>query len=536
MNRTIQIMACMLGILFLTVAPAIAQGPNTFQPSSGSWHLALNWSFNNVPTITEDVLIPASKTCIVSGSVNAVAKSIEVETGALLQIEDGLTLQIRTPVSHTFTALQIDGTVKFTDVSATGVLLVEMTGIGEHVFQMLGDGQLIGDSADLQTTSGANVVDRIYVGGGVSGGLFVRGSWDIPIDVDNDGEFSAGFTKVMTFFSGDCSVHIGISGDGVFDTNAGIMSFLSPEFEPGGVFDGTLISTGFGLMIVSHCPQNSGPFDVGAATILAGTDGNITFYDTLETDGATIVLTSDGWLATAFEPAASMNLVNTQVTIDGGMLLAEWSADFTGVNFTVEGDGIARFRHALAADHCDISIYDNGLFWCSDEIGSAPLSLIDTDLLVANAGRLTTGDEDIRMQDLVTILVQDTAELDCSLLFTAPAANVDLTVTGGTLECTTFELSDTTLSISGGEFHVVGDTDCCNLFFSSTLTLSGGTLYLGGTFDGTVDSSVTISGGVLDIRGDNPCADPSDDFFHVGPFSFTGGKIKVAQNKTVLIE
>ena len=49
-------------------------------------------------------------------------------------------------------------------------------------------------------------------------------------------------------------------------------------------------------------------------------------------------------------------------------------------------------------------------------------------------------------------------------------------------------------------------------------------------------STVTISGGTLDVRGDFPCtAKPDENFFHVGSFSFTGGKIKVTKDKVVLI-
>ncbi len=71
-----------------------------------------------------------------------------------------------------------------------------------------------------------------------------------------------------------------------------------------------------------------------------------------------------------------------------------------------------------------------------------------------------------------------------------------------------------------------------DLFEASTLTLSGGTYYAGGTFDGDATSNVYFSAGVLDIQVDNPFPG-TEDFIHRGLFSFTGGKIKVKQNKRV---
>jgi hypothetical protein len=136
---------------------ALAQSQKEFTPtgSTGAWHSNDNWTPANTPTLSDDVLIPDGKTCIVSGSSNdALCKSLEVETGAVLEIQDGLTLNIRPPASHNYPDLQLDGTILFTDASETGVLLLEMTGIASHVFEILGEGQLIGDPAEIQTSTG----------------------------------------------------------------------------------------------------------------------------------------------------------------------------------------------------------------------------------------------------------------------------------------------------------------------------------------------------------------------------------------------
>jgi hypothetical protein len=139
-----------------TGSVALAQSRNTFMPIAPStdWNQNSNWSFNTVPSLSDDVLIPEGETCIVSGSTDALAKSLEVQTGALLEIQDGLTLQIRPPANHTYADLQLDGTILFTDATETGVLRLEMSGILTHVFEILGEGQLIGDPAEIQTSTG----------------------------------------------------------------------------------------------------------------------------------------------------------------------------------------------------------------------------------------------------------------------------------------------------------------------------------------------------------------------------------------------
>ena len=108
--------------------------------------------------------------------------------------------------------------------------------------------------------------------------------------------------------------------------------------------------------------------------------------------------------------------------------------------------------------------------------------------------------------------------------------NFDVT----SLKCDHFTMFRTDLSIAGGKFHVVGDEGSCDTFWASTLTLSGGTYYAGGTFDGDATSDVIVSGGVLDIRADFP-SEPDLGFRHRGLFSFTGGKIKVKKDKIVHI-
>lgn len=489
---------------------AIAQQQNkVFTPtgSTGSWHAQNDWVPIGAPDLDDDVLIPANKTCTVSGSVNAVAKSIEVETGALLQVEDGLTLQIRTPLSHTFTALRIDGNLRITDASETGVLLVEIPGTGNDVFEMLGDGQLTGDPAELQTSTGDNAVDSIYVGGGTEGGLFVKGTWDIPIDVDNDGYLSAGTGDVMTFFSGSCTEHdIEISGDGTFNANAGTVYFVNPVFETG--FDGKLYAWHFGDMVVQRCAAQGGDFYVDAATMQASDWGTIGFLDGLVTDGGSIDLTSDGLLYTDFNEAGDMALDGTVVTVDGGKLAPALTATFTDVTLTIEGDGVVDFDDYLfIADGCTISIDESGQLLCQDNL---------------------------QMKGQTSITIQGSGELECDQLMTSSPDNVVVTVSGGTLECTWFDVGDTTLTVSGGEFHIIGTTGQLNSVSSnSALTVSGGTFYCGGSVE--VLGSLSLSGGVIDVRGDNRFPD-RDDLKSSGGFSFTGGKIKVKDDRTVLID
>ena len=177
-----------------------------------------------------------------------------------------------------------------------------------------------------------------------------------------------------------------------------------------------------------------------------------------------------------------------------------------------------------------------------DSRGGSSSTFDDTHITITG-GRFNT-DHDVTFREInanpsLTITGAGLFDIQNAGLFVSNSGNLmPITINGNAgvrLRCKRFDIIRADVTIAAGTFHVQGDQGSCNNFEASNLTLSGGTLFLGGTFDGFAGSSVTVSGGVLDIRGDNPCGAPCEDFRHEGPFSFTGGKIKVAQGKTVLI-
>ena len=453
MKSTTYILLSLLLVGFMMTAPVYGQ--NTFTGAqSTAWHDDENWT-GLIPIITDDVLIPQSLTCIVSGSVDAVAKSIEVEATAVLQIQDALTLQIRTPNGISTPALTVDGQLNFDE---NGVLQLEDDATGDDIARIAGSGSLNSTDAFFATGSGANAVDRMYVGQNIS----VYGGWTITIDVENDGLFESDFDDMR--FAGDGVLRL--SGSGVIrSTNGAFVNLDCINYEPGGTFDGTLEATANGNIYLNSCFFKP---DLEAATL----------------------------------------------TIDGGQVRANNGFNMTGGQFSI----LAGFAQS-----------------------EGTIDLRDTSMTISGSGSVYAATETVILRDASPLKIEDDGYLRCgTLLVKGGAANPTITIDGGTsaesLRCDTFDITGATVAISGGEFHLVGAEVSCNNFESSTLTLSGGTLFLGGTFDGTFSSSVTISGGLLDIQVDNPCiAQPDEDFRHKGPFSFTGAKIKVAQNKIVKI-
>jgi hypothetical protein len=520
----------------LSLSPmALAQSQKEFTPSgsTGDWNQLLNWTPNGVPTLSDDVLIPDGKTCTISGASNdAFCKSLEVETGATLEVQDGLTLTIRPPANHSYADLKLDGTIEISDDTETGVLRLEMTGLLTHVFEILGEGTLFGDPAEIQTDSTHTVV-RIYVGPESEGYPLISGTWDIPIDVENDGTFSAGGSHIMTFDSDTCSrpggwLPIGISGDGTFIASGGAVYMTNPVFESG--FDGTLAASGeAATMVLNRCGQQGGSFDVQAANITASDDASIVFLDGLITDGASIALTSGGSLGTDLEESGAMNLANTTITIDGGTLHAEFNADFDGVELTIEGDGIAIFDRSLGAIDCQISVDEEGeLHFYVNQ-----LFLTDSSLAVAGDGSVTPpSGEDIRLDGECSVVIEDDGVLSCSVLKVGSPDEIIVTMTGGTLECDRFDLREHIVNISGGTFEVLGAEEDAGAS-SGIINVSGGTLKVAGGFLGTFNSDIGIYSGTLEVAASE---DESDLFENRGELYFVGGTIIVREGEKAVLK
>ena len=82
-------------LLLISATGALAQTTNTWTGQTGSdWNTAANWSRTAVPGTGDDVVIPAGTTNAPILSTNAVAKSVEVQTGASFTISTAGSLSI----------------------------------------------------------------------------------------------------------------------------------------------------------------------------------------------------------------------------------------------------------------------------------------------------------------------------------------------------------------------------------------------------------------------------------------------------------
>ncbi len=96
-------------LLFIMTCTA-AHAQKVWDGSTGiNWHTASNWTPSGVPDSGDDVIIPdVANDPVISGITAALAKSVKVETGGLLTINNGGSLTID---SSSAEALKINGTV-----------------------------------------------------------------------------------------------------------------------------------------------------------------------------------------------------------------------------------------------------------------------------------------------------------------------------------------------------------------------------------------------------------------------------------------
>ncbi|WP_143092878.1 beta strand repeat-containing protein, partial [Arsenicibacter rosenii] len=95
--------AGLIGFMFLLLSAsgALAQTTNTWTGQTGSdWNTAANWSRTAVPGTGDDVVIPAGTTNAPILSTTAVAKSVEVQSGASLTISNSGSLSINGSKSY----------------------------------------------------------------------------------------------------------------------------------------------------------------------------------------------------------------------------------------------------------------------------------------------------------------------------------------------------------------------------------------------------------------------------------------------------
>jgi hypothetical protein len=254
----------------------------------------------------------------------------------------------------------------------------------------------------------------------------------------------------------------------------------------------------------------------GIDTITVGsTGGGITLYGcgTLIVDGqnagmsfsnitfvscGTIEVT-DGLMEIDPEGHQSPNIHHATVTIDGG-------------TFTCESGMYVYFS--------DITIESSGEMQISGDLETGDASiLIDSSADMQVTGNLEMGGG---VSDSTLTLEDGTIDVSGELDIWETA----VTVKAGTLEAGSVDSQDCLITIEGGQFLVAGTFLADGWPEESSITVSGGELELNGDYTGT-DTSFTISGGLLDIN---------DDFSNTGSLSYTSGTITVAVNKAATFE
>jgi hypothetical protein len=253
-----------LSLFFLAFSLQLLQAQTTWTgTTSTDWATGSNWNTNSVPTATDDVSIPALSTQpVISGSTNALAKSVEVAANATLHINSGGVLNID---GSTFRGLGNLGTV-------TNDGTINM-GLGSYV-------------------NNNGIVNEI-------GGSFTNNGSIITGDVGNGGR-SVIFTSSTGIFTNNGNIDIGPSvafgltvlGSGFFVNNGTITNQVSgeairiapqgsdlPELQNNGVINSSgSIFMNTGLFTNTTCAElYAVGFNIAAAEATVNNSGLMSF-------------------------------------------------------------------------------------------------------------------------------------------------------------------------------------------------------------------------------------------------------------------
>lgn len=231
---------CLLGAARTSLAEEC-----TFQPTSGNWDSAGNWSCSKVPDSGDTVIIASGKTCTVAGGGSDQAcQSFDLD--GTLVIDAGRTLTV-SAASTNDGSLDIDGTLSMSGVLTTGsggsVALagtlstsanlvldgtIDVTGSLSlsSSLTISGDGLIILQQDTGVFTgqiTGAGTLTLSDDGGGDP--LRVIGTGEIDNDVVNNALVQAG-TSGGGSFDGDLELRGDVSGSGTFEADDGMQLVL----------------------------------------------------------------------------------------------------------------------------------------------------------------------------------------------------------------------------------------------------------------------------------------------------------------------
>lgn len=157
----------------LGMAPAsVIGGTKTFNVSSGNWSNSNNWSPTGVPTEADDVIIPTSTTLCTVDISTAVADTIVVETGAVVNISVSCKLTLDNDSSSGST---VDGQI-FLDSSGNSAPPILAFIDQSHVVD--GDGRIWGDNSGCVILIGTGITLTSQLAAadeGIRGSLTIMG-------------------------------------------------------------------------------------------------------------------------------------------------------------------------------------------------------------------------------------------------------------------------------------------------------------------------------------------------------------------------
>jgi hypothetical protein len=312
-------------------------------PPDTDWFDPLNWGpQTGVPGLTNDVLIPEGTFCVIADSASiATAKSVEVEDGGQLHVIDGQTLHVRNSANPAYPSLKVDGLLGMYDEeqTLTAILLLEQRGprVGPRVAEVTGAGDVFGSPAEFAWSMGTAMATVVHIDDAVT----VAGTWDIPLNIDNDGTITAPTSHTIRFIYSDppeCDSPWYVSGAGTFSvTGSGaLMQFQDvyfTDFRPHLVVSNGRMEF---LNVCSALPTAPGIEEGGSITVSGGF---------LDFDYG-LVFTGDGTAAVDLEVSggifsswAEIDLVTINAELSGGFFDVPTNVELrSGGSLLVEGD------------------------------------------------------------------------------------------------------------------------------------------------------------------------------------------------------
>ncbi len=223
--------------------------------ASGSWDDANNWDpVTGPPGSGDTATIPNGKLCRVDQD-NQEADSIDVQSGATLEIINSVTNGPSLAITDNST---INGYLYFTGTHAILTIAADLTISGTGTITVSDRANDTGHILSVLISS----LNKLTIGAGIT----VVGSVNFLVDLDNDGTFIVNNSNdYMNLGCGAGCAELTIEGEGKYDVSAGTLHISQVSFT--GIDVSSWGVTGGKLLIHSFC---AGCDDFGGELTLSG--------------------------------------------------------------------------------------------------------------------------------------------------------------------------------------------------------------------------------------------------------------------------